>query len=191
MQFLKSFLSLSFLIFVSAHANAQELRYSGVLSLRSMDVQTDVDFARTENRTGISFGSFFELNSKSKFIVRSGVLYSQRYSRIENTNQGDVDVNYSYFDFPLHILLKVNPQIYFWGGTSVSFNFSKEIECSREVRCEASSVKSVVFPFVGGGGFWYLPELGAEIFYEYIPGELSANVMNMSTLGLNLTYLFN
>lgn len=169
---------------------AQNVNFSGLLGFRSMQMDTDIGGASTASKTGFQAGLLMNVPLKSVIEIRSGVLYVQRHGEIKNTGKGTVDINYSYFDVPAEIALRFNEAASIFGGTRFAFNQSREVECSALASCEASSVRSVLFPLEVGVEFRFLPQMGAELYYEYIPGELSANVQDMKTVGINLTFQF-
>ncbi len=176
--------------FLSAQSLAQNVNFAGVLGFRSMQMETDIAGASVNSKTGFQAGILLNVPLQSFLEVRSGVLYVQRHGEITNTAKGTVDINYAYFDVPAQLALRFNEAASVFGGTRFAFNQSKEVECSANASCEASSVKSVLFPIELGVEFRFLPQMGAELYYEYIPGELSANVQNMKTIGINLTFQF-
>jgi hypothetical protein len=186
----------SFLIFISttmlsAHlAWGQSVNVAGALGFRSMQIDTDIRGASTPSRTGFEAGILMNVPLINGIEVRSGFLYVQRYAQIKNTAQGIVDINYAYFDIPATLAYRFADTASVFAGADIAFNQSPQVECSSSPNCEASEVKSVIFPLQVGVEFRFLPQMGAELFYEYIPGDISANVQNMKTVGINLTFQF-
>lgn len=185
------FFVLLFCTVVSASAFAEaDIQFGGLLGFRSSSTDTDIRGASTASRSGFQFGVQALLPITNKFEVRTGAIYSQRYAEIKNTAQGTVTIDYAYFDVPMTVGLRFNEAAAVFAGPVISFNFSKDVTCSLQTNCAAADVKSVIMPLQLGVSFKLLPQAGAELYYEYISGDLSANVQNMKTVGANFIYYF-
>lgn len=169
---------------------SQELGFSGILGVRSQQIDTDLRNATVDSKTSWQGGVLMSIPLRSVFELRSGFLYVQRYAQIGNTAKGNIDIEYAYVDVPLTVGLRLHDSVAIYGGPHVAFNQSKDIQCSRNASCEAENVKSVIWPWEFGVEVNFLSQLGAGLYYEYISGDLSDNVQEMKTVGLNLTFQF-
>jgi len=185
---MKRFLSL-LLILLGAHAQAQ-IGFGVAAGFRSNQAETDINRAQVNSRTGTQFGVLGFFPIAKTFEVRSGFFYTQRYSEITNTASGIVSIDYSYFDVPLTVLMRLSEAAGIFAGPVFAFNQSKEVSCTNRASCAALDVKSVILPWQAGVGFKFLPQAGGELFFEYTPGDLSTNVSDMKTVGANFIFYF-
>ncbi len=180
---------LSLSMSLSAKA-ASDIQFGALLGFRSSQSDTDIRGASTSSRTSYQFGALAFFPIVSQLEVRSGFIYSQRFTEIKNTAQGIVSVDYDYFDVPITLGFRFSEAALVFAGPVIAFNQSKEVSCTLQASCSAVDVKSVIMPLQLGIGFKFLPQIGAEAYYEYIAGDLSANVENMRTVGANLIFYF-
>lgn len=187
MKIIAVLLTLSMSTFAFAEADFQ---FGGLLGFRSSQTDTDIRGASTVSRSSFQFGVQGLFPIVNQIEVRSGVVYTQRYTEIKNTAQGTVTVDYSYFDVPMTVAFRFSEAASVFAGPVISFNQAKEVTCSAQSNCSATDVKSVIMPLQAGVSFKFLPQVGAELYYEYISGDLSTNVQNMKTVGANFIYYF-
>ena len=168
---------------ISAKADAD---FAGLVGLRMNSASTDIGGATGSSKIGIMAGILGWIPLRHGFGVRSGALYNQRYVGIGPTNQGDIDIQYTYFDLPLTAMYQFNSQWTAYGGPVLAFNQSKDVNCSKASTCSAFNVKSFLLPWQFGVDFKFAPQFGGEFFYETIGGELSSNVSDMKSFGVGL-----
>lgn len=176
------------ILFLTAEAR-DEIGFSAALGLRSNEAETDVGSATVTSQVGLQAGILAYL-PVSSWVLRTGALYTQRSINLGPVQEGDVEVRYSYFDIPLTPVIRLSDYAGFFGGPLIAFNQSRDVSCSKVSNCSAFDVRSIIVPLQLGFQFRFLDQVGAEIFYEYVPGELSTNVSNMRTFGGNLTFYF-
>ncbi len=188
---MKNFVISLFVILVSVAARAQ-IEFGVAAGLRSSQADTDLASATVDSRSGFQAGALFYFPFASNWGLRSGFLYTQRFVTLLNTKAGSVDINFSYFDIPATPMIRFSDYAGVFAGPVLSFNQSKEVSCSNKSSdtCNAMDVKSVVMPWQLGLQFRFLPQAGAEIFYEYTPGDLATNVANMRAVGGNVIFFF-
>ncbi len=180
------FLFVLFLSLFSLSASAQ-IEFGVTAGFRSGEIETDIQYATTSGRTGIHAGVLAYLPIHDNWGLRSGFLYTRRPAMIDNTLSGQVDIQYAYFDVPATVLIKFADYAGAFAGPVIAFNQSREVSCSL-TNCSAQDVQAVVMPWQLGLNFRFLPSVGAEMFYEYLPGELSASVSNMRTVGASVIF---
>lgn len=178
-----------FLILFSLAAQAQ-IEFGLAVGARSGQAETDIVGATMQTQEGWQFGAIAYLPIQNPFGMRSGFLYSQRFAAIERTRAGDVDIDFAYFDVPIQARLQMGDYAGLYGGPVLAFNQSKEVSCTIKANCVAIDVKSFVIPWQVGVDFRIFSQFGAELYYEYIPGDLSTNVSNMKTVGANALFFF-
>lgn len=178
-----------FIGFFSLAAQAQ-IEFGAAAGLRTNQADTDVRGADVTSQMGLQLGAiaFFPINPI--WGVRGGALYTQRHVDLGPTNQGDVEVRYAYFDVPVTPMIRLGDYAGIFAGPVFSFNLSKDVSCSRLSSCAALDVKSLILPLQLGIQFRIFYQLGAEFFFEYVPGELSTNISDMRTVGGNLIFYF-
>ncbi len=167
------------------------MNLAGNLGVRYNSASTDVPRASTTSKLGIIAGFLGWIPLRSSFGIRTGAVYNQRFVGIGPTQQGDIDIQYTYLDIPLTATFQINSIWSIFGGPVLAFNQSKEVTCSTSSTCAAAEVSSFVLPWQAGVDFKMTSQLGGEFFVEGIFGELSRNVSNMKSLGLSLVIFFN
>ncbi len=173
----------------SSQAEAQ-IDFGVSVGGRSNQAETDIRGATINARTGMNFGVLTIFDINKGFAARSGFFYTQRYSEIQNTAAGVVSVDYTYFDIPLTAMYRFNEAAGVFAGPVIAFSQSKEVSCTNRANCAALDVNSVIVPWQLGLNFKFMPQVGAELVFEYTPGDLSTNVSNMRGIGGNLIYYF-
>lgn len=180
-----------FIFILSLAAQAQSRIEFGIAGgFRSMQVETDISSATTNSKTGYQVGPLAYLPLNDFWGLRTGFLYTQRFANLQNTNKGDVDIQYAYFDVPGTVMIRFADFAGAFAGPVLAFNQSKDVTCTKNAECAALDVKSIIVPWQLGLSFRFLSQLGAELYYEYVPGDLSTNVSNMKTVGGNLVFYF-
>jgi hypothetical protein len=182
--------SLLVILILSFQFQAQAVSLAGVLGMRSSDADTDLANATIKNRTGMQAGVLGWTNFQGRIGGRSGFVYTQRYATLGPTQSGTVNFEYSYFDVPLTGTVQIGSWAWIFAGPVLSFNQSKDVTCSAVATCSPFDVKSFIVPFQMGLDFKFAPQFGGEIFYEYVSGELSKNLSNMSSVGANILVYF-
>lgn len=172
---------------VSFTANAE---FAAVLGARSNTASTNITGASTSSRLGYMAGVLGWLPLRKSFGVRTGFLYNQRFVSLGPTLQGDIDVNFSYFDIPLTGTYQFNTQTWAFVGPVLAFNQSRDVTCSRNSSCSAADSKSFILPWQLGVDFKFAPQFGAEIFYEFMSGDLAAGVSDMRAIGASALIFF-
>ena len=178
-------------IFAVTAAQAQ-IEFGVAGGLRSNQADTEAGpTAEVTSQIGLQLGALAYIPINSLWGVRGGVLYTQRHVDIGPTfPEGDVEVRYSYFDIPVTPMVRLGDYAGVFAGPVISFNVSNEINCSRSQNCVPLNMKSLILPLQLGIQFRILYQLGAEFYFEYVPGELSTNVSDMRTVGGNIIFYF-
>jgi hypothetical protein len=157
---------------------------------RYSQADTNISGASVASKLGLQAGVLGYLPFAKTWGLRTGFFYTQRYVTIQKTASGDVDIQYSYFDVPATLRLQVSDRAGIFGGPILAFNQSKDVSCSKNSSCSALDVKSVILPWQIGLNFRMLSQFGGELYFEYAPGDLSTNVSDMRTVGVNAVLYF-
>lgn len=173
-------------LFSLAVVSTARAEIATVLGARSNTISTDLAGASTNSRLGYIAGVLGWLPVRNAFGIRSGFLYNQRFAGLGPTLQGDIDINYSYFDIPLTATYQFSTTTWAFAGPVLAFNQSRDVACTKNSGCSASDVKSFLLPWQIGADFKLTPYIGAEFFYEFLAGNLSANVSDMRAVGASL-----
>jgi hypothetical protein len=178
------------LIFCLSSAAQAQIEFGIVAGYHSNQAETDIVGANIGPESGYQFGALTYLPLYKNFGMRTGFLYVQRFSTIDRTQAGQVDLDFAYFDVPLTAMLKFGDVAGIFAGPVLAFNQAKDVTCSARANCGASDVKSFILPMQIGLNVRMLSQLGAEVYYEFISGDLATNVSDMKTVGANLIFYF-
>lgn len=146
---------------------------------------------------GLHAGGIGYFDVSGNFGIRTGALYSQRNFTAKGTATGlpyEVDIKLAYFDIPLTAMYKFADYGAIFGGIVFPLNVSKE--CTAKVNgvtqssCTLSNVKSPI-GYQFGYMFKFMPQMGAEVYYELFSGELTNNgAKDAKSLGVTLLFTF-
>jgi hypothetical protein len=186
MKFLVSLFSL--ILFSSAGYADNE--FALLAGIRSNSAETDLNSASVSSRTGYQGGALLNLEYYPAWSLRTGILLASRQVSLGPTLQGQVELNFSYVDIPATFLYQFSSMGGIFAGPVLSFNQSKETSCSLTATCSARDVKSVIYPLQMGVQFRFASQMGAELYYEYVSGEIATNLSNMKTVGANFLLFF-
>ncbi len=115
---------------------------------------------------------FMEINPS--LLFRSGFIYSTRVFTVKATGAStESEYNFNYFDIPLTVMYKFSDFGGVFGGAIIAMNAGKS--CSGN-NCSTDGVKSSLTGIQFGASFKFAPQMGAELYYETISGDIqSAN----------------
>jgi hypothetical protein len=164
-------LTLVFGTLMSVAAEARDFAVSVGARTNSWDI-SPAGAGSGSGKTGLQAGvlGFIDIGTGLQF--RSGFLYTQRL--FTATASGfESEYNFSYFDVPLTIMYKFSDFGGVFGGGVLALNSGKS--CSG-TGCSTEGVKSSLVGFQFGASFKFAPQMGGELYYESIPGDIqSAN----------------
>jgi hypothetical protein len=69
-------------------------------------------------------------------------------------------------------------------------NSSKECSASGAASCTLTNVKGTIMPIALGGSFKFGNQMGAEVFFEMLSGEIQTDIKNIRSVGANFVYYF-
>ncbi len=175
-----------------SQANAAEFGIEA--GVRSQSGDTKVSGFTAESKTGFQLGGVGHFPVSGAFHIRSGFLYTQRnldlsYKVAGVTSTGSLTL--TYFDVPLHALYKFEDYGSVFAGPSFSFILDKKCEISNGNTCTITGAKSLLMPLQLGATFKFMPQVGATIYYETIPGDVADDFGSYRAIGANLFVTFD
>lgn len=139
--------------------------------------------ASDKQEAGFQLGISTVLNFSTNLGLRTGMFYSERpfSSEISGlTIKGKV----SYFEVPAQLMFKFEEYAGVYVGPSFSIKLGDEVSKGSSL----TDVKSFVTPLTFGAQFKFVPNLGANVFFETVPGDLATGVSNSRAVGVNLLF---
>lgn len=122
-------------------------------------------------KTGLQAGVLGYIDLASALQLRSGFLYTQRVFTITASGQ-DTDYTLTYFDIPLTLKYMFSEYGGVFFGPNIALNAGKS--CSGSATCSTEGVKSSLVGLQVGASFKFAPQMGAELYYEMISGDIQA-----------------
>lgn len=180
----------SFIFTVSAFAQRVSPAPSVTYSMPAVEVGFKWNTAKVTNsisdkqEVGFQLGISTVLNFSESFGVKSGLFYSERPSQSELSATSTVKGKITYFDVPLLLMYKIEDYAGVYVGPSLAIKLGDESTPSGSM----TDVKSMVMPITFGAQFKFTPVLGANVFFETIPGDVAKDVSNSRAVGVNLLF---
>ncbi len=134
---------------------------------------------------GFQVGASTVFDVGSTFGIKTGLFYNERPFQGTFTLV-DVKGKLTYFDVPVLLMFKVEDYAGIYAGSSLSFKLSDEISSGK-----LTNIKSMVVPATIGAQFKFAPNFGANVYYEFISGELADSLSNSRAVGANLMITFD
>lgn len=120
--------------------------------------------------------------------LRSGLFYSERPYKAE-VGSADSEGKFTYFEVPAQLMYRFEDYAGFYIGPSLALNLSNE--CTKPSGCSLKSVSSTVIPITIGAAFKFAPQMGVNIFFETVSGDLAKSVGNSRAVGANFMFTFD
>jgi hypothetical protein len=140
-----------------------------------------VSGSSSENQaTGYQLGVSGVFNISEKIGLKSGLFYSE-VPFDADFGASNVKGKITYFEVPALFMFKFEDYAGVYVGPSLAVKLSDDLTPG-----SLSGVKSMVVPVTFGAQFKFLPNLGANLFFQTITGELATGVENSRAVGVNL-----
>lgn len=135
---------------------------------------------------GYQIGGTATFDLAPGFAIKSGLLYNQRpfeseFGAVKTTGK------VTYFDVPLLAMFKFEDYAGVYLGTALSTKLSDETSAAGGLQ----KVKGMVTPLIVGGQFKFAPNMGVNIYFESVSGEIATGVENARAVGANLLVTFD
>lgn len=182
---MKLFLTIGLILF-SVQSFAQRSPTAADYSMAGLEFGFKSNTASIANSTSNKQENGFQLgvsgvyNIGESFGVKSGLMYSERPFAADfllTSSKGKI----TYFEIPLQLMLKFEEYAGVYVGPSLALKMSDE-----STGGGLTDVKSMVMPLTIGAQFKFLPNIGVNVFFETVSGELARNVENSRAVGVNL-----
>lgn len=176
------------LLVLSSMAFAQNQKASSGLSysMPAIEVGFKWNTAKITNSVsdkqeiGYQMGISTVFNFTENFGLRSGMFYSERPFKSEfggTSGSGKI----TYFEVPAQVMFKFEDYAGAYVGPSLAVKLGDEASSGSLV-----DVKTLIVPITFGAQFKFTPALGANVFFETVPGDLAKDVSNSRAVGVNL-----
>jgi hypothetical protein len=147
----------------------------------SVDAPADAN-AKSGYQVGVS-GAFPISDSLS---FRSGLFYVEKSIESETSPTAKEDLKFTYFQVPAALLFKFMDYAGVYAGVNLEFNLGDDCGTNN---CQ--DVQSMTTPIVLGATFKFLPQMGANVFFESGSGEVADGVKDFRAVGANLMITFD
>lgn len=140
-------------------------------------------------QTAFQFGGTAAFELSGPLYFRTGLFYTQRpLLATDKATDLSMEFRMNYFDVPATLLYKINDFAGVYGGFIVATNLEKTWKVDG-TSVDAMDVKSPMLPIVLGAQFKFLPEVGANIYYE-MANEVAKGLSQYKAVGVNLMFTF-
>lgn len=178
---MRHLLSLVFVTFFSVASFANDFAaVVGVLT-NSADRASTTSTSSVSGKIGFQAGVLGFIDLSGPIALRSGFLYSQRNYTVTTSSQ-DTDFNLVYFDIPATLMYKFAEYGGVFGGAVFALNASKSCSGPSGTTCSTDGVKSSIVGYQFGATFKFAPQMGAQFYYEMLPGNIQDN--SITAVGL-------
>lgn len=148
----------------------------------------DMTGASTKSQVGYALGLSAFIPFQGPLGLRTGLMYTQRPLSVEADSPivGDAKVNLSYFDVPVTLAYKFEDFASVFGGVVLALNLENGVSTSGAFTGgKLADTKSIVTPIVFGASFKFASQLGATVFFETIPGDVTSFNDGVTKHGVN------
>jgi hypothetical protein len=170
--------------------------YGAVIGFRSQS--GDLDPATSTGYTskaaiGYQLGVTTSFQVSGPLNFRTGLMYVERPLKVSSSATGDeADYRFTYFDVPALLSYKFDDYAAIYAGVSLSVNLSNSATGKGILSTvKVTDAKSLVVPILLGAAFRFAPQIGADVFFETVPGDLALGLKSYRAVGINLLYFFD
>ena len=149
----------------------------------------DADSAGSDKQSiGYQIGASGTFDIATNFAIKSGLFYNERPFKVSDTVVvgSDITGKITYFDIPVLLMFKFEDYAGVYFGPSISIKMSDEISVG-----SLTNIKDTVVPLTIGGQFKFAPNLGVNVFFEAVSGQLADGLKNSRAVGANLLVTFD
>lgn len=190
---MKKLLFAVFSVFISSAALADAMDYGLIAGFRSQSGDIDTSGQSVKSAVGYQLGAIGNLKLHDSILLRSGLMYVERPTKlsVDGTN-AEADAKLTYFDVPVNLAFKFEDYASIYFGVNLSLNLSSSLSASGGYPAsKLNDVKSMVVPITLGADFRFAPQMGANLFFETLSGEVAQGLKNYRAVGANFIYYFD
>jgi hypothetical protein len=163
--------------------------FAVVGGVRSNSGDTDLSGVTIGSSSGLQLGVLGFIPFNETFSLRTGFTYTGRNYTISSGGT-TIDAKPYYFDIPATLMINFNDYGGIFAGPVIALNSSKECSASGAASCTLTNVKGTIMPIALGGSFKFGNQMGAEVFFEMLSGEIQTDIKNIRSVGANFVYYF-
>lgn len=134
-----------------------------------------------KQEVGFQLGVSAVFNLSENFGLKSGMFYTERPFKSEISLNNSPKGKLTYFEVPVLFMFKFEDFAGAYVGPSLAVKLGDEITPG-----SLKDIKSFVVPITFGAQFKFTPVLGANVFFEIVPGDLATDLSNSRAVGVNL-----
>ena len=172
------------LTLISSTVFAQQARSSVSYSMPAFELgfksgSADITGAQsTRQKNAFQLGASAVFDFASSFGLKSGLFYSERAFEAVFP-PGVVDAGkINYFEVPLYLMFKFEEYAGVYAGPALAVKLGDDLG--------GTAAESMVVPITLGAQFKFLPNIGVNLFFETIPGDIATGISNFRAVGANL-----
>jgi hypothetical protein len=139
----------------------------------------------TKQVIGYTVGGSAVFNVAPSFGIKTGLFYNERPFEA-TTGNASFKGKITYFDVPVLLMFKFEDYAGIYIGPSLSMKLSDEVNVGK-----LNDPKGMVIPLTVGAQFKFAPNLGANIYFESVSGEIATGIKNTRAVGANLLVTFD
>ncbi len=136
---------------------------------------------------GFQLGVSTVFDFAASFGLKTGLFYSERPFDSAMTLMPNAKGKVTYFEVPALFMFKFEDYAGFYVGPTLAIKLGDEI--SQPYRMV--DVKSMIIPITVGAQFKFLPNMGLNVFFETVPGDIAKDLKNSRAVGANLLITFD
>lgn len=136
-----------------------------------------------KQEAGYQLGVSAVFDFTDTFALKSGMFYSERPFKTELTATTGVKGKITYFEVPLLLMMKFEDYAGAYIGPSIAAKLGDEA-----TPANLTNIKSMIIPITFGAQFKFTSELGANVFFETVTGDIATNLSNSRAVGVNLLF---
>lgn len=187
----KKLLTAATILFLASMSQA-EVAYSMPALEVGMKMNTMDATNATSNKQKLAYqlGGSIVFDIANNFGLKTGLMYSERTFKNDFAGGATTEGKITYFDIPVHFMFKIEDYAGIYLGPSFSTKLGDECTSSTG-SCSLTNVKSSLIPMTFGAQFKFAPNLGLNLFFETISGEVATGLKDSRGVGINLLVAFD
>jgi hypothetical protein len=154
----------------------------------SMDYNGSATNSSSQQSMGLQMGGSMVFNFTEQFGLRTGLFYAERPFKFSFGTLGDGSGKLTYIDIPVHFMFKFEDYAGIYIGPSFSTKLGEQCD---QAGCSVTDAKSMIVPITFGAQFKFTPNLGLNLFFETVSGDISKDLKNSRGIGMNLLLAFD
>ena len=140
-----------------------------------------------KSKIGYQLGMTAAFPVAEAWSIRTGLMYTERSIKVESSiSTLSESAKFTYVDIPATVMYKFVDYAGAYAGVNLSMNLDNDCGSTK-----CTGVKSMITPFVVGAAFKFAPQLGGDVFFETMSGEVADNLKDFKAVGAHLMITFD